>query len=126
MFTVKTNVRNYQTFGEFAEAFALSEDDLVITQSFLYEPFMKSEKLPCTFVMQDRYGGGEPSDEMINSILEEVKGKPFKRVVGVGGGTVIDISKLFVLKGLEDATDAFERRIPIVKEKRLVLVKRLS
>ncbi len=122
MFTVKTNVRNYQTFGEFAEAFALSEDDLVITQSFLYEPFMKSEKLPCTFVMQDRYGGGEPSDEMINSILEEVKGKPFKRVVGVGGGTVIDISKLFVLKGLEDATDAFERRIPIVKEKRLVLV----
>lgn len=122
MFAVKTNISNYRTFGEFAEAFALSEDDLVITQSFLYEPFMKAKRLPCTFVMQDRYGGGEPSDEMINNILKELKRKSFTRVVGIGGGTVIDISKLFVLKGMDEATDAFERRIPIVKEKQLVLV----
>jgi 4-hydroxybutyrate dehydrogenase len=122
MFTTKTSISNYQTFSEFAKAFALSENDLVITQSFLYEPFMKSLNLPCAFVMQDKYGSGEPSDEMMNNILKEVKGKSYSRVVGIGGGTVIDIAKLFVLKDLDNVTDAFERKIPIVKEKQLVVV----
>ena len=122
MFTVKTSISTYKTFAEFAEAFALTKDDLVITQSFIYEPYMKALNLPCTFVMQDQYGMGEPSDEMMNRILADVKGTTFKRVVGIGGGTVIDISKLFVLKDLDNATDAFERKIPIVKEKELVIV----
>lgn len=122
MFTIKTTISNYQTFSEFAEAFALSENDLVITQSFLYEPFIKPLNLPCTFIMQNEYGSGEPSDEMMNNILKEVKGKSYSRVIGVGGGTIIDIAKLFVLKDLDNVTNAFERKIPIVKEKRLVIV----
>ena len=122
MFTIKTTISNYQTFSEFAKAFDLSENDLVITQSFLYEPFMKLLNLPCVFILQDKYGSGEPSDEMMNNILKEVKGKSYSRVVGIGGGTVIDIAKLFVFKDLDNVTDAFERKIPIVKEKRLVVV----
>lgn len=122
MFSVKTSISTYKTFADFAKAFALSKDDLVITQSFIYDPYMKALNLPCTFVMQDKYGMGEPSDEMMNRILADVKGTTFKRVVGIGGGTVIDISKLFVLKDLDNATDAFERKIPIVKEKELVIV----
>ena len=73
MFTVKTNICSFQTFGEFAKAFAISDNDLVITQSFLYEPFMKHLNLPCSFIMQEKYGNGEPSDEMINNILQDVK-----------------------------------------------------
>ena len=46
---------------------------------------------------------------MMNTILKEVKGVGFDRVIAVGGGTVIDISKLFVLKGVEDVTEAFVR-----------------
>lgn len=122
MFTIKTTISNYQTFSEFAKAFDLSENDLVITQSFLYEPFMKPLNLPCVFILQDKYGSGEPSDEMMNNILKEVKGKSYSRVVGIGGGTVIDIAKLFVFKDLDNVTDAFERKIPIVKGKRLVIV----
>lgn len=58
----------------------------------------------------------------MNTILKEVKGVGFDRVIAVGGGTVIDISKLFVLKGVEDVTEAFERKIPIVKENKLVIL----
>lgn len=122
MFTVKTNISTYKKFKDFAESFALSDDDLVITQSFIYEPYMRQLDLPCVFVMQDKYGSGEPSDEMMNNILRDVKGCSFKRVVGIGGGTVIDISKIFVLKDVEDVADAFERKIPIVKDKELVIV----
>ena len=122
MFTVKTNINNLDTFADFARIYALSENDLVITQSFLYEPFMKSLNLPCHFIMQEKYGSGEPSDEMMNAILKDVKGLNFNRVIGIGGGTVIDISKLFVLKGVENVTEAFERKILIVKEKELIIV----
>lgn len=122
MFTIKTNISSFQTFGEFAKAFAISDNDLVITQSFLYEPFMKHLNLPCSFIMQEKYGNGEPSDEMINNILQDVKKISFNRIIGIGGGTVIDISKLFVIKNLTNVTDAFEHKIPIVKGKQLVIV----
>lgn len=122
MFTVKTNISTHKTFAEFAESFALSKDDLVITQSFIYEPFMKTLNLPCYFVMQEKYGMGEPSDEMIQNIMNDLKDVKFDRIVAVGGGTVIDISKIFVLGILPNVTDAFERRIPIVKRKKLVIV----
>ncbi|MBR1644714.1 MAG: 4-hydroxybutyrate dehydrogenase [Bacteroidales bacterium] len=122
MFTVKTNISQFDTFKQFAEAFNLNENDLVITQSFIYEPFMKELNLKCNFVMQEKYGLGEPSDEMINNIMHDVKDKNFERIVGVGGGTVIDISKLFVLGCMDDVCDAFERKVPIVKKKQLVIV----
>lgn len=121
-FNLKTRISKFATFSEFAKEFGLNENDLVITQSFLYDPFMKDLNLPCHFVMQEKYGGGEPSDEMINNILADLRGVKFDRIIGIGGGTVIDISKLFVLKGLENATDAFERKMPICKEKQLVLL----
>lgn len=120
LFSLKTRLSRFDTFAEFAREFRLSERDLVITHGFLHEPFMRD--LPCNFVMQERYGAGEPTDLMMNRILADVKGLAFDRVVAVGGGTVIDIAKLFVLEGLEDVVAAFERTIPLVKAKQLVIV----
>ena len=102
LFKLKTRLSKFDHFADFAREFKLSEHDLVITNEFLYEPFMKSLNLPCHFIMQEKFGLGEPSDKMMNTILKEVKGVGFDRVIAVGGGTVIDISKLFVLKGVED------------------------
>jgi 4-hydroxybutyrate dehydrogenase len=121
-FKLKTRISKFDDFGGFAQDFNLSDKDLVITNEFLYEPFMKPLNLPCHFVMQEKYGFGEPSDEMMNSILNDVKKLDFNRVIAVGGGTVIDISKLFVLKGLTNVVDAFERKIELVKEKELVII----
>lgn len=121
-FNLKTRISKFDTFKEFAEEFKLNANDLVITQSFMYEPFMKDLNLPCSFIMQEKYGNGEPSDEMINNILADIRDIKFDRIIAVGGGTVIDISKIFVLKGLQNATDAFERKMPIEKEKQLVII----
>lgn len=122
LFKLKTRLHKFDKFNEFANEFNLSKDDLVITNGFLYEPFMKELNLPCTFVMQEKYGMGEPSDEMMNAILNDVKGTSFNRVVAIGGGTVIDIAKLFVLKDLTDVGAAFEKTMPIVKDKELVII----
>lgn len=122
LFKLKTTVHEFADFKAFAEAFALGERDLVITNEFLYEPFMKACSLPCHFVMQEHYGMGEPSDEMMDKILGDLKGISYDRVIAIGGGTVIDISKLFVLDGLTSALDAFERKIELKKAKKLVIV----
>lgn len=118
LFKLKTRLSKFDHFADFAVNQALGAR-FGDTNEFLYEPFMKSLNLPCHFIMQEKFGLGEPSDKMMNTILKEVKGVGFDRVIAVGGGTVIDISKLFVLKGVEDVTEAFERKIPIVKEKQL-------
>lgn len=122
LFKLKTVIDRFESFAEFASAFRLGERDLVITNDFLFEPFMKSCQLPCHFIMQEHYGTGEPSEQMMNQILQDIKGVPFDRVIAIGGGTVIDISKLFVLQGLTDVMDAFDKKIPLVKEKQLIIV----
>ncbi len=122
LFKLKTRVSKFDKFADFAKEFNLSEKDLVLTQGFLYEPFMKPLNLACHFVMQEKYGLGEPSDDMMNQILKDVEKVNYERVIAVGGGTVIDIAKLFVLKGVKDVTEAFERKIPIIKEKELVII----
>ena len=96
LFKLKTVIDQFETFADFAKAFALGERDLVITNDFLYEPFMKASQLPCHFVMQEHYGMGEPSEEMMNQILHDLQGTDYDRVIAVGGGTVIDLSLIHI------------------------------
>ena len=100
LFKLKTRLCKFDSFADFAKEYQLNENDLVITNTFIFEPFMKVLNLPCHFVMQEKYGLGEPSDIMMNNILNDLKGVEYNRVVAVGGGTVIDISKIFALKNV--------------------------
>ena len=52
LFKLKTRLSKFDHFADFAREFKLSEHDLVITNEFLYDPFMKSLNLPCHFIMQ--------------------------------------------------------------------------
>lgn len=122
LFKLKTRISKFDTFAEFATEFQLTPQDLVITNEFLYQPYMQALGLPCHFIFQEKFGQGEPSDEMMNAILAQVKPINYNRVIAIGGGTVIDIAKLFVLKDLNDVTDAFERSIPLIKDKQLIII----
>lgn len=122
MIKVSTKIHKYQEFNEFAESFNIGEGDLVLTHGFLYEPFMKELNLKANFIMQETYGTGEPSDEMMNAILADAKGAPYERIFAIGGGTVLDIAKILVLKDVNNVVDAFEKKIPLVKEKELIAV----
>ncbi len=122
LFKLKTRLHEFNSFAEFAQDFNLGSSDLVITNEFLFDPFMKSLNLSCHYIMQEKYGLGEPSDEMMNRILNDVRNINYNRIIAIGGGTIIDISKLFVLKGVKDVCDAFERKIPIVKDKELIII----
>lgn len=121
-FKLIPRIHQFDTFKDFAESFELGKKDMIITHAFLYEPFMKELGLESSVIFQEQYGSGEPSDEMMNAMLKDMKKHDFDRIIAVGGGTVIDIAKLFVLKDVEDVLDAFEKRIPLQKDKELIIV----
>ncbi len=121
-FSVKPVIHKFDSFEIFASEFKLNKNDLILTQEFIYDPYMKHIGLDCTFVFQEKFGSGEPSDEMADKILDAIKDKKFDRVIAVGGGTVIDIAKLFVLKDIHKLEDAFDKSIPHIKTRELVIV----
>lgn len=122
LFKLPTQIHKFNAFSEFATEFGIGEGDLVLTHQFIYDPFMKALDLKADFLMQEAYGAGEPSDEMIDTVMADVKGKPYKRIIAIGGGTVIDIAKLLILEEIGDTLAMFERRVDFVKNKQLIIV----
>ncbi|MCD8397496.1 MAG: 4-hydroxybutyrate dehydrogenase [Lachnospiraceae bacterium] len=120
-FKVKPEIYRYESARAFAKEFQLGEDDLVITNEYIYQPFFGALDLKCEVIYQEKYGAGEPSDDMAEAIYKDIKGSP-KRVIAIGGGTVIDISKLFSLKNVSPILDLYDGKMEIVKNKELILV----
>ena len=51
---------------------------------------------------------------MAEAIYKDIKGE-HKRIIAIGGGTVIDISKLFALKYVSPILDLYDGKLPIEK-----------
>ena len=112
----------FDSCAAFHDQFQLGERDLVITNEYIFQPNFGSMGLKCHLVYQEQYGSGEPSDEMAEAIYADVKGLDYDRVVAIGGGTVIDISKLFSLKYVSPILDLYDRKLPLERDKELVIV----
>lgn len=122
IFKLPTQVHKFDNFKDFAEEFNIGKNDLVLTQQFIFDPFMKDLQLEADFIMQEKFGAGEPSDEMIDQILAEVSKSSYKRVIAVGGGTVIDIAKLLIFEDGKNTLDMFDKKINFIKDKELIVV----
>ena len=106
---------------EFADAFKLGEKDLIITCRYLFEPYFSDLGITSQVIFQEEYGKGEPNDDMVNAMIGSVSGE-YERVIGIGGGTVLDISKLFALKQMQPLEDLFLGKIKPEKKCDLILV----
>jgi 4-hydroxybutyrate dehydrogenase len=122
MLSIKPVIDGYKTCKEFAEAIQIDEYDLIITNEYIYQPYFGGLNLKAKVLYQEKYGMGEPSDEMAEKIYADMKGGSYKRIIAIGGGTIIDISKLYALKNVSPILDLFDRKLEIVKDKKLILV----
>lgn len=80
---------------------AIGPGDLVLTSRSLAgmaDPLQGAQVL-----YQEDYGEGEPTDEMLLRLLEQAE-RPYTRVIGIGGGTVMDLAKLLCLELQEHET----------------------
>ena len=122
-FTIKTSVCEFATFQEFAQEFSLGENDLILTERFLYKDYMEPLELPCKFLFYSDYHVGEPSEHFWNTMINLLKQMPnITRIIGVGGGSILDTAKLLSFKELQSPLDIFEKRIPLIKDKQCICV----
>lgn len=119
----RPELHKFAAAKEFAAEFSIGKGDLILTNQFLYEPYFGDLNLNADVIYQEKYGAGEPSDEMFEAIAADAAALgEHKRIIGIGGGTVLDISKLLALKTCTPVTELYDRKLEIVKDKELVLV----
>jgi Alcohol dehydrogenase, class IV len=118
---IRPTIFKYSTCAEFIEEFKIGRGDLLITNGYIYKPFLAALNLQCDVLLKEKYGAGEPSDEMAEAIYRDI-GSGYKRIIAVGGGSVIDLSKLFALRDVSPVLDLFDGKLPLVKDKELVIV----
>ncbi len=119
-FQIKPKIKSYDSFAEFAKAENVGPDDLVFTHGFLHKAYMEGLNAQTMFI--EKYGSGEPSDTMIDSILADIAKYDYRRMIAVGGGSVLDISKIISLDGLTNTIAAFDSREEPIRSKGLMMV----
>lgn len=120
-FMIKPKILSCPTAKQFAKEYQIGEGDLIITNKYIYEPYFGELDLKADVIYQEKYGEGEPSDDMAEAMYKELKGE-HKRIIAIGGGTILDISKIFSLKYISPILDLYDGKLPIEKDKELILV----
>lgn len=116
-----TSIYRFAEPKEFAEAMHLNKNDLIITCRYIYGPYFDALQIPAQVIFQEDFGAGEPSEPMIAGILSSIT-ENYDRVIGIGGGTVMDIAKLLCLKNIQPLEDLFTGKIPAEKKCPLILI----
>lgn len=120
---VKPEICGFETFSEFAAEYGIGPRDLILTNSYILEKYVQDLNLQANVIYQERYGSGEPSDEMFEAIYSDIPDlNSYSRVIGIGGGTVQDLSKLLVLEQCLPLEDLFLKKFPPRKNKELILI----
>ena len=115
-------VYKFDTFKAMAEEFKLGERDVVLTNEFIYTPFMKDLGLKCQYVFQEKFGTGEPSEETIQVMYDMIPYDSYDRVIAVGGGAILDMCKLLGCKRPDTVHNLFFKRFPVIHEKDVIAI----
>jgi len=119
---VVPKVYYFETFKEFNDEFKIGKRDLLVTNEWMYTPYVAPLNVETNVIFQEKFGAGEPSDEMIDAMALEMKKYDFDRIVAFGGGTIVDICKVLALDVPEKSVDLFTGAVAPKKIKELVVV----
>lgn len=120
-FTIRPQIYQMASCEEFSAYVQLGADDLILTNAYIYEPAFGSMHLSCHVIYLEKYGSGEPSDEMVEAICRDLPAS-FRRVVAIGGGGVLDVAKILSLKHVSPVLDLFDGKQEVIRDKELILV----
>lgn len=104
-FRIVPSITEYADFAAYAEEAALDDEDLILTNEYIYRPVIENLGLGCQTLFQEKFGVGEPTDEMVNAILDALREMKYARIIAIGGGTIIDIAKVLAAASTQDNVD---------------------
>jgi len=115
-FGIVPTVEEYSDFMSFAKQHEIDCDDLIITNKYILD--VEKMGLTCSVIYQEEYGSGEPTDVMVNLLLKDLENVSYKRLIAIGGGTVIDIAKIIAVapKGTKDVNVLYENMNDLKKQ----------
>lgn len=120
---IAPTIYKFDDFSKFAEEFKLNERDCVLTNEFIYKPFMEQCNLKCQFVFQEKFvGAGEPSEKMIEIMYDTIPYDSYDRVIAVGGGAIMDLCKLLGCKRPKSVHEMYFKREPFIHEKEVIAI----
>lgn len=120
-FCIKPTICQISSCEDFVSTFGLGADDLILTNEYIFTPNFAAMRLPCHVIFQERYGAGEPSDDMVEAIVRDLPAQ-YKRVIAIGGGAVLDIAKLLALKQCSPILSLYDGAVIPSRNKELILV----
>lgn len=112
----------FDTFKEFNDEFKIGKNDLLVTNEWIYTPYVAPLGVETNVIYQELFGKGEPSDEMIDDMVKEMKKFTFDRIIAFGGGTIVDICKILALDVPARSEDLFTGKAAPKKVKELIVV----
>lgn len=119
---MRPELHKFDTCAQFAGEFALGEGDLVLTNKYIYDPYFGQMGLKVDTIFQEQYGAGEPTDVMIDAIIADAMKTGYKRVIAIGGGTVIDIAKVLAVTSGETVDALYDNVAGLEKKHELVIL----
>lgn len=112
----------FGTCKEFVDAFKVGENDLVLTNEYIYKPSFDGLKVGPQTIFQEKYGMGEPTDMMVENIIKDAARTGCKRIIAIGGGTVIDIAKVLAVAGDETVDELYDKAPNLTKQRELIII----
>ena len=64
------------TCKEFCDEYKIGKGDLILSNEYIFEPYFSQYVSGATVVYVEKYGTGEPSDEMVEAIYADIKLPP--------------------------------------------------
>lgn len=119
---LKSEIYRFSSCQAFAEEFELNSNDLVLTNEYIFKPFFGKLNLAVHTIYQEEYGAGEPSDVMADAILADAAKTGCRRVIAIGGGTVIDIAKLLAVSDGQLVDELYDNAENLEKKRELIIV----
>lgn len=103
-FKMHAHIVYADSFASFMESEQIGSSDFILTNEFLFHEFVEPLKANCEALFIEAYGKGEPTTEMVDKIRLAIP-QGVKRLIAVGGGSVIDIAKMLSLRTSSGKTE---------------------
>ena len=103
-FKMYANIVYEDSFQAFMKSEQIGEADFILTNEFLYNEFIKPLSPKCGTLFIEAYGKGEPTTDMVDAIRDAIP-EGVKRLIAIGGGSVLDIAKMLSLHVSSNKTE---------------------
>ncbi|AMC93979.1 hypothetical protein AOC36_08265 [Erysipelothrix larvae] len=91
---MRTKLYQFNDLDDYLDEFPFGEGDMVVVTDVIYKKFKDLFSAEVNVVVVERYGNQEPTDIMIESMLNDINHIIIKRIIAIGGGSCLDIAKI--------------------------------